>query len=36
MAFGPGFWTLMGIFIGFGWVGDARMVRGVVLSLKNL
>jgi peptide/nickel transport system permease protein len=36
MAFGPGFWTLVGIFIGFGWAGDARMVRGVVLSLKNL
>lgn len=36
MAFGPGFWTLVGIFIGFGWMGDARMVRGVVLSLKNL
>jgi peptide/nickel transport system permease protein len=36
MAFGPGFWTLVGIFIAFGWMGDARMVRGVVLSLKNM
>jgi peptide/nickel transport system permease protein len=36
MAFGPGFWTLVGIFIGFGWMGNARLVRGVVLSLKNL
>jgi len=36
MAFGPGFWTLVGIFIAFGWMGDARLVRGVVLSLKNM
>ena len=36
MAFGPGFWTLIGIFVGFGWMGDARLVRGVVLSLKNM
>ncbi|MCE5283398.1 MAG: ABC transporter permease [Deltaproteobacteria bacterium] len=36
MAFGPGFWTLIFIFVAFGWMGDARMVRGVVLSLKNM
>jgi|YelNatPaOPRAMG01_1025707.scaffolds.fasta_scaffold00657_30 peptide/nickel transport system permease protein len=36
MAFGPGFWTLVGIFVAFGWMGDARLVRGVVLSLKNM
>lgn len=36
MAFGPGFWTLVGIFVGFGWMGNARIVRGVVLSLKNM
>jgi len=36
MAFGPGFWTLVGIFVAFGWMTDARLVRGVVLSLRNL
>lgn len=36
MALGPGFWTLVGIFVAFGWMTDARLVRGVVLSLKNL
>jgi len=36
MAFGPGFWTLVGIFVAFGWMGTARLVRGVVLSLKNM
>lgn len=36
MAFTPGFWTLIFIFIAFGWMGDARLVRGVVLSLKNM
>jgi peptide/nickel transport system permease protein len=36
MAFGPGFWTLVAIFVAFGWMGDARLVRGVVLSLKNM
>jgi peptide/nickel transport system permease protein len=36
MVFGPGFWTLVGIFVAFGWMGAARLVRGVVLSLKNL
>ncbi len=36
MAFGPGFWTLVGIFVVFGWMFNARLVRGVVLSLKNV
>jgi peptide/nickel transport system permease protein len=36
MAFSPGFWTLIFIFVAFGWMGDARLVRGMVLSLRNM
>jgi len=33
---GPGYWTIVIVLTAFGWPGTSRLVRGSVLSLRNL
>jgi peptide/nickel transport system permease protein len=36
LIFGPGYWTIVLVLAGLGWPGTSRLVRGSVLSLRNL
>ncbi len=36
VVLGPGYWTIVLALTAFGWPGTSRMVRGVMLSLRNL
>ncbi len=36
IVLGPGYWTIVIILTAFGWPGTSRLVRGSVLSLRNL
>ncbi|PZS02172.1 MAG: peptide ABC transporter permease [Candidatus Chloroheliales bacterium] len=36
VVLGPGYWTIVIILTLFGWPGTSRLVRGSVLSLRNL